>query len=141
LYFTPTLEDISAWHCLINQQDLLEKHRVDLPDQLGKLNFTFEFLYQKGAQKIVLPNKQQQISIRFIHDNPKCLPDYRQQSRPLKKVLQELNIPPWQRKRVPFLYYDDELVAGLGYFVCQSFIPKANDKHFNVYWLDNNKSG
>lgn len=78
----------------------------------------------------------QKVEIKFSHNNPTCLPDYRNKSRPLKKVLQELSIPPWERKRVPFLYYDGELVAAIGYFVCKNFasINKENTwiiKHTN----------
>ena len=141
LYFTSSLEDVSSWCCSITQKDLTDKYQLDLPDSIGQLNFSAGSLNHDEEQKIILPTAEQKVSIRFIHNNPKCLPDYRQQSRPLKKVLQELGIPPWDRKRVPFLYYDDELVAALGYFVCQSYLPKANDKHFNVCWLDSNKSG
>ena len=71
----------------------------------------------------------------FTHNNPKCIPDYRQHSRVLKKVLQELNIPTWERKRVPFLYYDDQLVAVIGYFVCKDFTPEENDNYIAAYWL------
>ena len=54
----------------------------------------------------------------------------------LKKVLQELMIPPWGRKRLPFLYYDEQLVAVAGYFVCKEFLPQANDLFLNLYWCD-----
>jgi len=46
-------------------------------------------------------------------------------------VLQELNIPPWQRKRIPFLYCDDVLVAAVGFFICQEFIPKNSSSQEN----------
>ena len=73
-----------------------------------------------------MPSNGKKVTIRFNHNNPTCLPDYRNHSRSLKKVLQELNIPPWQRKRIPFLYYDDVLVAAIGFFVCQDFLPKVS---------------
>ena len=76
---------------------------------------------------LCLPKEGQQVTVRFSHDNPKCLPEYRQHSRSVKKVLQELSIAPWQRKRIAFLYYDNELVAAIGYFVCQPFVA-TNDQ-------------
>jgi tRNA(Ile)-lysidine synthase len=74
------------------------------------------------------PNINQVVTVRFAHENPKCLPQYRQHSRALKKVLQELTIPPWQRKRLPFIFYDNELIAVVGHFVCKPFLVDNNDQ-------------
>jgi tRNA(Ile)-lysidine synthase len=49
-------------------------------------------------------------------------------------VLQELNIPPWQRKRIPFIYYDDVLVSAMGYFVCQDFVANKDEPSITVTW-------
>ena len=87
---------------------------------------------------VAQPTKSQQLAIRFNHSNPSCLPDYRNHSRQLKKVLQELNVPPWQRKRIPFLYYDDVLVAAIGHFVCQEFVAKADETSVKITWLESN---
>ncbi|MBL4900753.1 MAG: tRNA lysidine(34) synthetase TilS, partial [Colwellia sp.] len=107
-----------------------------LPDGLGKLHFDNDkpIEVSNTAQRIVLPTKAQKVTLRFCHSNPTCLPDYRHHSRSLKKVLQELNIPPWQRRRIPFLYYDDVLVAAIGHFVCQEFIPNENNPSITVTW-------
>ena len=125
MYLTPDYTDLSGWQQIIDLS--IEGVNISLPDNLGQL--TFSYLQSKVAsnQRIRLAEVGQVISIRFCHNNPKCLPDYRQHSRPLKKVLQELNIAPWQRKRIPFLYYDDLLVAAIGHFVCQNYIPKNNE--------------
>ena len=42
-------------------------------------------------------------------------------SRPLKKLWQELGVPPWQRGRVPLIYYGEQLVAAVGCFVVAGF--------------------
>lgn len=44
-------------------------------------------------------------SIQLTPDGPR---------RPLKKVLQERGVPPWQRQRLPLLWADDELLAVVG---------------------------
>jgi len=126
LYLTADFADVSEW-----QTDVITcetEHVINLPNHLGHLNFYKNVLInvQEGSQLVVMPEKGQKVTIRFSHNNPKCLPDYRNHSRSLKKVLQELNIPPWQRKRIPFLYFDDVLVAVIGFFVCQDFLPKAS---------------
>ena len=132
LTLTDDFEDVSEWQANIN---LLEHNvSIELPDNLGRLKVIVGRHEQSEArqpmvnkqQLIKAPIKNQKVTVCFKHNNPKCLPDYRNHSRSLKKVLQELNIPPWQRKRIPFLYYDDVLVAAVGHFVCQDFIPKAS---------------
>ncbi|ALO34340.1 tRNA(Ile)-lysidine synthetase [Colwellia sp. MT41] len=142
LFLTPDYNDISDWQ---GQVDLCEgvclqgnrpqgngqqsKPLLTLPDNLGELVFNINSKknnnQDRAMLRICLPKQGQQVSVRFSHQNPKCLPDFRQHSRKLKKVLQELNIAPWQRKRIAFLYYDSELVAAIGHFICQPFI--AND--------------
>ena len=94
-----------------------------------------------GQFQVALSNiANQKVTIRFSHKNPKCLPDYRQHSQHLKKVLQELKIAPWLRKRIPFLYYDDQLVAALGYFVCKPFVASDGETNLSLYCSFKNKS-
>lgn len=130
LYLTVDFEEVSDWQTDIN---LCETESfIELPDYLGQLSclktsiIDSHDVFQDNSQRVVMPSQEQKVTIRFNHNNPICLPDYRNHSRGLKKVLQELDIPPWQRKRIPFLYYDDVLVAAIGFFVCQEFLPKAS---------------
>lgn len=147
LYLTPDFIDICQWTEKVEQTNdsgLEEKSKVILPDDLGVLiftrfnenanNLTSKYSIQ-SQHKLVAPLKDQTVTIRFSHDNPKCLPEYRQHSRPLKKVLQELAIPPWQRQRIPFIYYDEVLVAALGYFVCKEYLPQDRQAGLNLTWF------
>jgi tRNA(Ile)-lysidine synthase len=124
LYLTADFTDISDWHTDIVFKE--PKIEIELPDNLGKLHFLKKTTLDitASSQRIIMPNVGQKVTIRFNHNNPNCLPDYRNHSRSIKKILQELDIPVWQRKRIPFLYYDDVLVAAIGHFVCQSYVPK-----------------
>lgn len=135
IYLTPHFEDISRWQHSVSLVDGSEK--IMLPDNLGQLTFTLDLnvasQLASTAMTISLPKAGDLVSIRFTHDNPKCLPDYRQHTRTVKKVLQELNIPPWQRKRIAFLYYNEELVAGIGHFICQPFINKGGQDNLFIY--------
>lgn len=136
IYLTFLMSDLKGWNQVITSDMLTCSKGVLLPDYLGTVIFTRgkECLDAAITHKVKAPQNDQVVSIRFTHDNPKCLPDYRRQSRPLKKVLQELSIPPWERKRLPFLYYDNELVAVIGYFVCQSFSAPTLDTTMNIYF-------
>lgn len=130
LYLTADFTDVSDWKtaidCLDSPKSVIEDV-IELPDDLGKLTFSNNQTLENSntCQRITLPTNEQKVTLRFYHSNPTCLPDYRNHSRSLKKVLQELNIPPWQRKRIPFIYYDDVLVAAMGYFVCQDYLVKT----------------
>ena len=163
LYLTADFDDVSHWQVNIDLfmgNRLDEEFLVELPDKLGALQFFSTHQAQskgfdnkslgsksldvKGLNNkenlLVLPSKAQKVTLRFSHNNPTCLPDYRHHSRSLKKVLQELNIPPWQRKRIPFLYYDDVFVAAIGYFVCQEFLaktslPQGKESSLKITWL------
>lgn len=160
LYLTLPYADVSHWQVKLERCDthgLAAQSEVILPDNLGVLvlqpkefeadvkasdtgnnedksnnidNVIFDDKEQLPA--IALPAHGQQVNIRFSHENPKCLPHYREHSRSVKKVLQELTIPPWERKRIAFLYYDNDLVAALGYFVCKAFIAKNSEARLHI---------
>ena len=134
IYLTSELKNVCDWQksITLTKQD----NTVLLPDNLGKLMISSSSVFDEKIEinKIAMPKSHQKISVRFSHNNPTCLPDYRHHSRSLKKILQELNIPTWQRKRIPFLYYDEVLVSAIGYFVCQPFVPKLQNC-LKVNWL------
>lgn len=139
LYLTADFADVSDWqtdvYCYDNSNAVMT-NAIELPDALGKLIFVNEQSVELSATGygIAIPSSTQKVTVRFSHTNPTCLPDYRNHSRSLKKVLQELNIPPWQRKRIPFIYYDDVLVAAIGHFVCQAFLISEHEPSFIVTW-------
>ncbi|MBU2097160.1 MAG: tRNA lysidine(34) synthetase TilS [Gammaproteobacteria bacterium] len=54
--------------------------------------------------------------------------------RPLKKILQESDLPPWDRSRVPLIFIGDKLawIAGVG--VCEGFQVAAGEVGWAVNW-------
>ncbi len=154
LYLTNDFSDVSKHSLTVTlPKTSQDTSVVILPDCIGQCVFSIgvdgEFSNGKGTNlennaatlshghktlSVKMPAVGQQVTIAFNHQNPKCLPDYRQQRRPLKKVLQELHIPPWQRQRIAFLYYDQELVAALGYFVCKEYIPAGSCDKLLIKW-------
>jgi tRNA(Ile)-lysidine synthetase-like protein len=127
------LEDAkSAYQQAVNI-DNSEVITVLLPDDLGSMSFNIDdglhpqketLINWKG--KLIAPKKNEQLTVSFSHENPICQPSYRQHSRSLKKVLQELKISPWQRKRLPFIYYNEILVAVAGHFICKEYIVEED---------------
>ncbi|MGJ8693292.1 MAG: tRNA lysidine(34) synthetase TilS [Thalassotalea sp.] len=131
LYLTAELNDVSAWCQQVKVTELTAQHPllVPLPDSLGTIEIATEQQVEKTSEsssryQALTVNIDSEITFKFIHDNPHCWPDFRQKSRPLKKVLQELAIPPWHRKRLVFIYVNDKFAGVLGYFICKPFIDE-----------------
>jgi tRNA(Ile)-lysidine synthase len=145
LYLTDDFADISDW----NKQMVMASdcNNIKLPDNLGHIQFNvvdgtndvansdLDINDTDHVMEIIAPKAGQKVSIRFSHENPKCLPHFRDKSRALKKVLQEAKIPTWQRQRIPFIYYDETLVAALGLFICQSYVPQSIESKLKLVWL------
>ncbi|NMP33246.1 tRNA lysidine(34) synthetase TilS [Thalassotalea sp. M1531] len=138
IFLTPDYKDLKDYEVTIDCQRLsINDFSVLLPDNLGSLIFSAECMQQneKDVTVISLGADVSNLSLRFSHSNPIVEPDYRQHSRPLKKVLQELKLPPWQRKRIPFLYQNECLVTALGQFVCKGFLAGERSNQIYVRWL------
>jgi tRNA(Ile)-lysidine synthase len=138
LYLTEDYQLVTNWRYDLDLALIDDDYAITMPDSLGCVFVISDekAINEKQEKALVLslPESLHSISIVFEHDNPKCLPDYRQQSRPLKKVLQELSIPPWQRKRLPLLFINNELAAVVGYFVCQPFSENKYQQKIMVHW-------
>jgi len=67
------------------------------------------------------PNKNEPVSISARNGGEKCCPQYRQHSTSLKKIYQELGVPPWLREWLPLIYYGEEIAAVPGVFVVRKF--------------------
>ncbi|WP_448248634.1 tRNA lysidine(34) synthetase TilS [Thalassotalea agariperforans] len=137
LYITPEYSDLSQWQRTVDLNELSEGKTISisLPDQLGEFSITKGEMINatpvssalanstlvKSMQQYLFLDENLPLTLTFSHDNPKCLPDFRDKSRSLKKVLQELNIAPWLRKRQLFLMQNSLLVGVAGQFICQPF--------------------
>lgn len=130
IYSCRSYKDVSDWTADLSLLTT-EPIQLDLPDNIGTVNFTYNAQNQENLARLKLPTDAH-ISIVFSHNNPQVLPDYRHKQRPLKKVLQELNVPPWLRARIPFIYYKNELVAAVGLFVCKQFLATENESGFSL---------
>ena len=61
------------------------------------------------------------LQIRFRRGGERCRPRGQAHHRPLKKLLQDAGVPPWQRWRIPLLFIDDQLAAVIGHWPCEPF--------------------
>lgn len=75
-----------------------------------------------------------EVEIRFRQGGERCQPLGRSGSHPLKKVFQEMAIPPWQRDRIPLIYQENELIAVVGLFVCAAYAAGPDEAGREVTW-------
>jgi tRNA(Ile)-lysidine synthase len=99
---------------------------LNLPENLGQLSA--ELNNEKG---IFIP-EQTKVTVRFRQGGEHCHPQGRCGSHPLKKLMQEWQIPPWLRDKVPLIFVDEKLAQVVGYCVCQAFTTKKNQKNYII---------
>lgn len=104
---------------------------LELPDGLGYLQAS-EYL-ANDAGNIRLPLDSERVSVRF-QATGMIEKAGRQHARQSKKLWQELNVPPWQRERIPLIYYNEQLMAAPGLFVTRQALAEANAPQWRVVW-------
>ncbi|WP_343188726.1 tRNA lysidine(34) synthetase TilS [Buchnera aphidicola (Neophyllaphis varicolor)] len=110
---------ILMWHYL--------KKPLKLIDNLGYLSQN-----KKKGIKILIPKKNQLVNIRFITEGKINILG-KNNKKKIKKIWQELYVPPWNRQRIPLIFYDDKLIAAVGKFITKEGKPKKN-KQWYIYW-------
>lgn len=93
------------------------------------------YLKKSKGGFLIPPEKDQSIFIKFRHEvgNPKLRPFGRGGSRSLKKLLQELSVPPWLRNQIPLIYYGDTWVA-LGDHIIDENFYDLNRQGWQISW-------
>lgn len=81
-----------------------------LPDHLGQLMVTTSI-----PATLRSPEEGERITIRFQARGRFSIVN-RAGSRTIKKLWQELGIPPWMRHRIPLIYYNETLISAVGIF-------------------------
>ena len=76
----------------------------------------------------------QSVTVRTRRGGERCQPAGRQHSNSLKKLLQEFNLEPWWRDRVPLLYMDEQLVAVGDLWVCEGYQAAPNQQGIGIHW-------
>ncbi|MCU7906487.1 MAG: tRNA lysidine(34) synthetase TilS [Candidatus Thiodiazotropha sp. (ex Epidulcina cf. delphinae)] len=106
-----------------------DKRLLELPDGLGRL------IAKPGEGGIrAVRWWEGMVEVRFRRGGERCHPAGRAHHRPLKKLLQEWGIPPWERDRLPLIYLDGELVAIPGRIICRPFMAIPGEEAILVDW-------
>lgn len=56
-------------------------------------------------------------------------------SRALKKILQDANVPPWLRERIPLVHIDETLVCIPGVGICDGWRTEAGEAGWKLVWI------
>ncbi len=118
LYLIPIFNDVADW-----QGILTENVELKLPENIGVIGIYTGFDEKKLKKGLSLkkPSSKTLIHVRFEPEGLEAHPVGRQGKRKLKKLFQEYGVPSWQRRRIPLIFYGDDLAAVADLFVCAPF--------------------
>jgi len=125
LYFCHQQEPVALTE-KVDWDDLKENLQLD-----NGVELTAEFSNENTLQ-IRLPKENEKITVRPRVGGEVAHPFGRNHSTDLKKIYQELKVPPWQRKWLPIIYYNDQIVAVPNVFVDQCMWLEGDDVGFSV---------
>ncbi len=106
---------------LVDHEHTCVEQPVDFREQPIELSDGRAILITKG-EGVRLPLAQEHVSIKFAKLSAKIRPQNKPYSNKLGHWLKELKVPPWQRAKIPLIFYDDTLVAVVGYFYNYDFL-------------------
>lgn len=98
-----------------------------LPETLGELHASHIHA------ELRLPAPDEAITIRFQAQGYHHLAG-RSGGREMKKLWQELGVPPWQRERIPLIYYNQQLICAPGLFVTREGAA-SHGPGWQINWL------
>lgn len=104
------------------------KTPLSLPANLGLLRA--ERIRGEGISL----KKVKQIKVHFRHGGERCHPVGRIGSHPLKKLMQEWQVPTWERDAIPLLFSEDQLIAVVDHCICDGFQAQADEEGLVVRW-------
>lgn len=74
------------------------------------------------------------LTVRFRRGGERCRPAGHPHSRPLKKLLQDAGIPPWERPWIPLVYLEEDLAAVVGHWICEPFAAGPGEAGWMPEW-------
>ncbi len=118
LYLTPIYQNISGI-----KLPLFMNKTLELPDNLGQIKLTEQDNYrllgiwknEENKIQFLLPKTTAPIFVGFSYSG-KVKIDQSGYHRDIKKVWQSHQIPPWQRHRIPLIFYGEKLKSAVGVF-------------------------
>lgn len=94
-------------------------------------------LKETKGKGLSLIHKSKKITVKGREGGERCKPFGRDRSQKLKKLLQESDISPWLRDRLPLIYVEEELAAVADLWVCDKFHTHPEEVGITFSWTDN----
>lgn len=104
------------------------------------MSYNFSEKYKKVLTHCFVraPKSDEKISIMFGNIDGLLYILGRNHGRHLKKIWQELGVPPWLRSRIPLLFYNKTLITAIGVFITQNGkITNKTTILWKISWLQN----
>ena len=70
--------------------------------------------------------------ITFRQGGESFHPYGRQHSQSLKKLLQEENVPPWERDLIPLVYFNEELISVVGLWISKHYVTAEKEAGWRI---------
>jgi len=86
----------------------------------------------QGIKRVLC--QEQAVTVRYRRGGEECQIVPRGVTRPLKKLLQEAGVPPWERERIPLIFIGEQLAAVAGYWVCAPCLAAENEEGIVFQW-------
>jgi tRNA(Ile)-lysidine synthase len=90
---------------------------------------TLEAVFTEGSG---LKTDIRKVMIRFRQGGEHCQLPGRQCHHALKHLFQQWGVPPWERERVPLIYWEDILIGVAGYFMDERYTAKGNEMGYQI---------
>lgn len=72
--------------------------------------------------------------VRNRRGGERCKPQGRAHSQSLKKLLQEADVPPWRRDRLPLIWCDGQLAAVADLWICEGYAAQSDQPGWAIEW-------
>ena len=90
-----------------------------------------EILHGRGVKRATLP---EEVRVRTRSGGERLRLPGHDHHRELKKLLQEANVLPWWRDRLPLIYVGDTLIAVADLWISADFAARENDEGVSFVW-------
>jgi tRNA(Ile)-lysidine synthase len=101
-----------------------------LPQQIGAINFSL------AAGGLKPPSKDEKIFIRWKKPSFKFKIAGHKHHKDYKSLMQDFHIPPWERDRIPLIYFNDTCVALANYAISDDRKQNPLEIGLHINWLD-----
>lgn len=115
------LTRLSQWHASEQRIPWDLQTPIALPEHLGTL-------YCEASQGLGLSPqlRGQACEVRFRQGGERIKPAGRHETHELKALLQQWQVPPWLRSRIPLIYYENQLICVVGYCIASHVASESN---------------